>query len=326
VGLVGGGSDLPEFFSVDPDGGSVLGMTINLYVYTSILPLSSVARERIRLTYRQTESVDQPEDLEHPVVRAVLLDRKCDKAINIATMSDVPGGTGLGSSSSFTVGLIAALDAFEGIARSPSAIAKEAVRVERELLGEAGGWQDQYHAAVGGFRRYDFNTDGVAIHPVIDPAIVAFLRGWVVLVSTRSTRESAAHQKELATKVKAEIGRHDSLTVGALRDLANLSRDAYSRFATLEKVEHAPYLLAEVLNEGWRLKKGSGVNSSSAEEILQRGMSNGALAGKLCGAGGGGFVLLLVESSKRAHLRQALAEYVCIDVEPDDSRAQVTKI
>lgn len=325
IGLVGGGSDLPAYLEDVPQGGSVLGLTVDLYVYTSILALSPVAPEQVRLTYRKTESVDAVSEIEHPVVRAVLENRREFRPINIATMSDVPGGTGLGSSSSFTVGLIAALDEFEGVASFPADLATRAIAIEREILGEAGGLQDQYHAAFGGFRRYDFHREGVRVYPPVGEGVLEALKGWMLLVATKHSRASKSHQDELVGRIR-EKNTGKKATVKALEEMALLSRHTYDELCKDCTTSFAPFLIAEALSESWKLKKDSGVELAGCDEIIERGKEAGALAGKLCGAGGGGFVFLLVDPCRRERVVEALADHICLAINPECSGVRVLKV
>lgn len=326
IGLIGGGSDVPEFFRKRPSGGAVLGCTIGLSVFVAVLDLSDVSPERIRFTYRRTESVQAASDLEHPVVRAVLQDRKLDRRINIATMADVPGGTGLGSSSAFTVALLAAIDAWEGYQRTPEELAADAVRVERELLAEAGGWQDQFQSAMGGFRLYDFGADGVAAAPQLSDELLRGFEGWFLLVSTGHPRSSHQQQVQLSSRLLTQTNGAKSGVTGALEKMTLLARETYRQLVLAEPGEPAARLLASALNEGWNLKMETGVVAEGISEALEKAKRAGALSGKLCGAGGGGFLFLVAPPERHSAIGDALTGHTVRTVSLVTRGVSVTRI
>lgn len=164
VSFLGGGTDYPSYFRKSP--GAVLGGTINKFIYIQALPLMPFSEQRYRVTYRTTESVDRLEDIQHPVIRESLRYYGWDSPLNIATMSDVPGGTGLGSSSAFTVGFINLLHKMRGIELTRYELARHAINMEQVILKETVGIQDQIHAAFGGLARYEFDADSFLIQPL----------------------------------------------------------------------------------------------------------------------------------------------------------------
>ena len=167
VSFLGGGTDYPSYFE-NNDGG-VLGGTIDKYVYTQALPLASFSEQKFRLTYRAVESVNDADEITHPVVRECLKLYNIEQPLSFSTMSDIPGSTGLGSSSSFTVGFINLLHAINNKEITRYDLAMQAIHLEKDILGENVGVQDQIHAAIGGLSRYKFGKDTVSINPINIP-------------------------------------------------------------------------------------------------------------------------------------------------------------
>ena len=163
ISFFGGGTDYPMYFHDNP--GAVLGASIDKYIYTIALPMADFAEHRYRITYRIVEGVDRVEDIKHNVIRATLLDMRYDKPLNVAIISDLPGNSGLGSSSSFTVGFIALMEHLSGRSITKFDLFKRAVRTERDLLKENVGIQDQIHAAFGGLNLYHFHKEDFTIRP-----------------------------------------------------------------------------------------------------------------------------------------------------------------
>lgn len=309
IGLAGGGSDLPEFFA--HQSGAVLGLTFAKYVYVAMLPLAPIAHENFRFTYRHTESVLRAEDIEHPVVREVLSGRPDISKLNIATMADLPGGTGLGSSSAFTAALIAAVDAHSGEWRTPRALAMEAIELERRKLGEAGGWQDQAQTAHGGFRLYEFegNSYRASEHlqgPWVDELCECLVLGHVGLPARRSSR----HQIALTQGVRSgEVSGH-------LANAAAIARSSFESLLTSRSSQDALEIVAAMVREGWKEKVAASQGAlSDVDAFVTEGVSRGAKAGKLLGAGGSGFVLFVLEVGAKSQFIQQWPEVAFTDVE-----------
>lgn len=294
VSFLGGGSDYPSFFTQEP--GAVLGAAVNLYVFVALIQQTALVDKQYKLTYRDSEAVDRPEDLRHPVVRAVLEDCSWDgPGLHIATLADVPANTGLGSSSSFTVALLHALALFRGETVTAESLAADAVRIEREVLEEAGGWQDQYHAAYGGVALYEFSRDGVARRAPESPALTEGLNRSMVLVPTGHPRSSHDHAMRTNTAVSSPSGS------AAARDMADLARSTFSSLHATDDPGVAVKALADAMNVAWSIKRTmmGAVMDSDVEDLINFGRARGALAGRLCGAGGSGFVLFLTEPGAR---------------------------
>lgn len=287
ISLFGGGSDFPDYFN-DADA-YVVGSSINLWVYVSLAKLAEEASELLRFTYRVTESVQDASEIQHPVVRTVLEKKSIPKGINIGTMADVPGGSGLGGSSAFTAALIAAVDSFLGKNPSPLEIAEEAINVERYLLGEPGGWQDQFHTSIGGFRSYKFSRDGVSwSKELLRRDQIEFLEQSMLLVHTGISRDSSLG----ARKMKNALAGNNRQGISALSDIAHEYTQTNLVNLTNEKLYD---VTSSFLLESWKVKKEVlGEDNPVVELIIQRGMTLGATSFKLLGAGNGGYVLFMV--------------------------------
>ncbi len=302
ISLFGGGSDYKEYF--ERNGGAVLGGTIDKFIYTVRLPMSPVADTRYRLTYSKVEAINYPEEIQHPVIREVLRDENYDTPFNLAVISDIPGGSGLGSSSAFTVGFLNLIHHLKGLNPTKSDLARAAVRVESELLNERVGVQDQYHAAFGGFNLYEFESDNTAISPIqMTTDFRDGLNASLVLVHTKRYR-SASQLLEEQVRITKE-GRVDN-DLGSIKELAYTAR---SLFQSHEK-EKALKEIGRMLSEAWRIKRSisSSISSAELDEIYQKGMKLGAYGGKLAGAGGGGFFIFLAPPDVIPKMREEFGE------------------
>lgn len=305
ISYVGGGSDFPSHFM--NNFGSVIGATINQYVYVYANPLSEVAPEKIRFTYRKTESVDQIGMIEHPVLREMLLEMDWDSKLNLGTFSELPAGVGLGGSSSFTVGLANLLLNLRGIQPTPEITSEIAIKVEREILAEKGGHQDQLHAAYGGFRHYYLDKSGVKVSNILIPDESSeLISQQQILVWTGKSRNSSEFAE--ATELFAR-----QTTTGELNEISKLSLEVKDKLVGASSPEEHFEILVNGVAKSWELKKAF-TNSTDeiVDEIIQLGILNGARASKLCGAGGSGFVLLLCDQSKIEKLSSALRGFKII--------------
>jgi D-glycero-alpha-D-manno-heptose-7-phosphate kinase len=288
--FLGGGTDYPSHFRSHP--GAVLGGTIDKHVYIQALPLAPIAEQKFRVTYRTTESVDTIDEIRHPVVRETLRLHGWTDPLNIATMSDLPGGTGLGSSSAFTVGFINLLHRMRGKELTRYELARQAIHMEQNILNENVGVQDQIHAAFGGLARYEFSGDTFSIEPLrLTTSRLTLINRSMILVYTGAQRSASAvlESQEARTKSGSNADylreMYEMTTIGASileaegDDLAALGR------------------FAELLDHGWKLKQqlSTAVTTSAIDDLYREGKHLGARGGKLLGAGGGGFVLFMVD-------------------------------
>jgi len=290
ISFVGGGTDYPEFFEYSQSAGCVVGASINQYVYVSCLNQPPFEEVKFRFTYRKTEAVQKISEITHPVLRTVLEQRDWDKPLNLATMASLPGRSGLGSSSAFTVAMVLLMNKLQNRSQNPLEVAMEAIGIERDTLKEAGGYQDQLHSSIGGFRMYQFRPTGITVSEQIGyPEVMSELSNSVVLVATGKGRNSSDFARHAARR----MGNARTLELGEL--LSNLAKETYKQLLTQSDSNLMLSVLASAMNEGWELKKRiSGHNSGEVDDLIKKGMQHGAISGKLCGAGGSGFALFLV--------------------------------
>lgn len=293
VSFAGGGTDLPSFYLLEP--GSVVNTAINKYIYITV---NKRFDDTIRISYSKTEIVDNIEKIEHPVVREALRLLGVTNGIEITSISDVPSkGTGLGSSSSFTVGLLNALHAYKGEYKSAETLAREACKIEREILKEPGGKQDQYIAAYGGLQFIEFHPDeSVFVNPVIcSKSTKKELEKNLIMFFTGVTRDSTTihRQQEKNTIAKIDFLRRMKILSEEVREcLMNNNVDK----------------IGKILHENWILKKqlADGISDPMIDALYEKGIKAGALGGKILGAGGGGFLLFYSHEENHDAIREAL--------------------
>ena len=295
VSFAGGGSDIASFY--EKHGGCVLSTSINKYMYISVHP-SFEARETV-LKYSETETVRDIADIKHKYFKQVLGDLKIE-GVEVVSTADVPAGTGLGSSSSFTVGLLNSLYAYKGVYAGKERLAREACETEIEKLKNPIGKQDQYAAAYGGLNFYEFRRDGsVSVEPVImDKSAKDELEGNLMMFYTGQLHSASAILKEQSGNITAGDKEKNQLKMcGLARDL----RD--------ELIRGNIDAMGEILHENWLLKKtlAGGISNPAIDEAYERAIKAGAVGGKLLGAGGGGFLLFYVRADKQDSVREKIA-------------------
>ncbi len=317
ISFLGGGTDLPSFY--EQEEGAVLSTTINKYMYITV---NDRFDDSYRLSYSKTEIVNSVEEIDHKIFKVVLKkyaslarEKNGKRGLEILSMADIPGGTGLGSSSSFTVSLLHAMKAHCGVFQSASDLAKEASEIEIDILHEPIGKQDQYAAAFGGLQFIRFLPDGqVSCDPVIcSKKEKADLQASMLLLYTGKTRS--------ASKVLSEQKSNTSIKREELRAMAQL---AYKMKQKLE--ESAPISkVGELLHEGWQIKKtlASGIADPQIDQWYQAARDAGAWGGKILGAGGGGFLLVLCDPDKKARIASQLKDLRPIDVEFDSFGSKI---
>jgi D-glycero-alpha-D-manno-heptose-7-phosphate kinase len=306
ISLFGGGTDYPAWYL--RHGGAVVGTTINKYCYISVRHLPPFFEHRHRIVYSVVENVKEIEDIDHPAVRAVLQELNVQDGVEIHHDGDLPARSGLGSSSSFTVGLLNAMRALRGRMTTARHLADEAIRIEQQVIGESVGSQDQIWAAYGGTNVIRFEPGGgYQVTPLIMPpnrrqdlqdSMMLFFTGlsrFATAIAAKKIANFASREKELTA-------------MGALVDEA----------VDIIQSEQRPLAeIGELLDETWALKRSlaDGVSTTEIDQIYEAGRAAGALGGKLLGAGGGGFFLFFVEPGKRQTLRQALRKLIQVPVE-----------
>lgn len=310
ISFAGGGSDLASFYTNGP--GAVLSTAINKYMYISVMDRFGGT---FRVSYSRTELHDRAEHIEHPIVRECLRRLRLGRGLEIVSMADLPAESGMGSSSSFTVGLLHALHAFQGHVVSAEYLASDACRVEIEELHEPIGKQDQYIAAYGGMQFIRFYPDGgVSIDPIICTSATRHeLNRRLLLFYTGRTRSA----REVLTKQNAKNGQNRP-ALEKLCDIATQMRDALTLGRDLNAFGH-------LLDCAWKVKKSleSSISNPKIDEYYERGRRAGALGGKLLGAGGGGFLLFFCEPHLQDRLRAELGselQEVSFMFEPEGSK------
>lgn len=311
VSFFGGGTDYPEYFQ--RARGAVVGMAINKYIYISALRLSSAIDYRYRVSYSRIETVADASELQHPVVRGVLQHFSMTEPLDLSIMADLPARSGLGSSSAFTVGLINLVHALQKRPITKLDLARQAVFVERDLLGDNVGVQDQYHTAFGGLNRFEFTSGRTRIEPVhMTGACQAALTDSLFLVYTGVTRFASSTLEEQMQRTASRSVDQELSHLLALVDQAG---------AVLEG-EDPERLLSEfgtMLHEGWETKKklSSKVSNPAIDALYASAREAGALGGKLCGAGSGGFLLILVPPEKQTTFLERMAHAVVLPIGMD---------
>lgn len=311
VSFFGGGTDYRAYF--EEYGGSVLSAAINKYSFVTLRKLPPFFGYRNKFTYSKIECFNEPDELKHPLVREAMKYLRVDR-IQVNYDADLPARSGLGSSSSFAVGLLNAIHFLRGEELSSMELAREAVYLERVLCGEAGGEQDQVAVAAGGINRIDFAKDNVSISPVM------FREG---------NREKLESRLMLAftgfTHFAGEISRaqQDNIknTLHVLHEMKKLVGEAGKILAEGSDIND----FGRLLNYTWRLKRSLSGNIATdyIDEIYKKAIDAGALGGKLLGAGGGGFMLFFVEPDKHEKVRKSLEGLSFVPFRPG---AEGTKI
>lgn len=300
LSFFGGGTDYREYFVRNK--GAVLGSTINKYIYVSVNELSDFFQYKIRVGYSKAELVKHVDDIVHPSVRECLKFKNITRNLDIHIFADLPARTGLGSSSSFTVGLLNALCAMEGKLIPKQKLAEDAIFVEQQMIKENVGCQDQMHCACGGMNIIEFDPARISVRPVIISIekLQAFNSSLMVFYTG---------QTRFATRILSE----------QIQNTKNGEKDAYlarmyamvfeaERIISDDPTEPMLRKLGELLHEGWQLKKSlsSRITNPLIDAAYENAMKAGAYGGKLAGAGGGGFLFFIVPSERQPAVRDAL--------------------
>jgi D-glycero-alpha-D-manno-heptose-7-phosphate kinase len=296
ISFFGGGSDYPAWYL--ENGGAVISTTIDKYCFISCRPLPKFFDHNHRIVYSIIESVKNINEIQHPSVREVLNWKRIKTGLEIHHDGDLPARSGLGSSSAFTVGLLNALEALEGKIISKKDLAKNAIHIEQNIINENVGSQDQVATSYGGLNKIKFNNDNsfnvekIIIHPQrykeLDDNLLLFFTGTTRFASTIA-EEQIKNIKNTSNQINEMVEMVDH-SISILRN-----NDSIDEFGKL-------------LNKSWVLKKtlSTKISNNLIDNIYETALSNGALGGKLLGAGGGGFILFYVPKKKQKAVRQAL--------------------
>jgi D-glycero-alpha-D-manno-heptose-7-phosphate kinase len=295
ISFAGGGTDLPDFS--DAHGGAIVSTAIDKWIHVIVAPRFE---GDVRVSYSRTEIVPTAKDVEHELVREALRLTGIPRGVDVVTLADVPShGTGLGSSSAVTVGLLNALYAYQGSFRSAKQLAEEASQIEIEELGKPIGRQDQYAAAQGGFNLIEFvKGGGVTTEPIVSPAgtLEALHRSLMLffLGTGRSASDVLGSQRDRI---------RDGSTTEALIAMRDVAYEFRRVLASGDLSE-----IGNLLHRNWELKRSlaDGVSNSEIDELYDRARESGAAGGKLLGAGAGGFLLFFVPVERQDSVRRAL--------------------
>ena len=312
MSFFGGGTDMESFFM--EKGGAVLSTTFDKYCYVNVRHLPRFFDYSTELSYAKIERVTDVNDIQHPAIREAMkmLDMH---EIRLTYEADLPARSGLGTSSSFAVGMINAFYALKGKYADKKKLADAAIYLERELCKEAGGWQDQIAASYGGFNRINFNSDGYEVLPlIINPERKRQLNNNLMMFFTGFTRFSSDVQKANASN-KAD-------KVNQLKEMLALVDEAEK--VLVDKQSDLDEF-GRLLYHTWRIKRKTGntVSTNSIDELYDKGLKAGALGGKLLGAGGGGFLVFYVEPDKQEKVKKAMEDLLYIPFEFEDGGTRV---
>lgn len=312
MSFFGGGTDFEEFYKVH--GGAVLSTTFNKFCYVNVRHLPGYFDYKTHLTYSRAEYVNSIEEIKHPAIREAM--RMLDMHdIRLIYDSDLPAKSGLGTSSSFAVGMLNAFYALKGKYADKKRLAEEAVYLERVLCREAGGIQDQIAAAYGGMNRIEFTKEGFLVKPVIiSPVRKKELNDRLLLFFTGFSRYSAGIQEETKSAIKTK--EKQLLEMLSYVDQAEMILTDKNR--NLDE-------FGELLHKSWMLKQGlsDAVTNQTINHWYEAGLEAGALGGKILGAGGGGFLLFYVPREFHGRIKESLKELLWIPFQFEDSGTRV---
>lgn len=312
MSFFGGGTDFPDYYR--EHGGAVLSTTFDKYCYVSVRHLPRFFDYRNEIIYSKIERVEHTADIQHPAVRNAMemLDMH---ELRLTYDADLPARSGLGTSSSFAVGMLNAFYALKGKYADKKRLADDAIYLERELCRETGGIQDQIAAAYGGLNRIDFDAEGYRVKPiVIAPERKRMLNEELALFFTGFSRFSS----DIQNGTKKAIG--DKLAeLKEMRELVDEAEDI------LTDKQRDLKEFGKLLDHTWRLKRGisGGISTDTIDEMYKKALEAGALGGKLLGAGGGGFLLFYVEKDRRHALMEAMRELLYIPFEFENGGSTV---
>ena len=314
ISFAGGGSDLPSFYHHEQ--GAVLSTSIDKYIYLAVHEF--FYPNQTLLKYSKTELVNNVSDIQHPIFRECLSMLNLS-GLDIASMADVPAGTGLGSSGSFTVSLLNVLHAYKRHYVSAEYLAKTACEIEIGRLGEPIGKQDQYAAAYGGLNFIRFNgDDSVDVEKIImDPDAKKQLENNLIMIYTGQTRSASNILKNQNKEMSSEAKRH---IVNQMVEMAFALKDVLQQ----NKIDE----FGKILHEGWILKQSlsQGISNQDINDLYEKGIKAGALGGKLLGAGGSGFLLFYCPQEKQDTFRQKMSENKELAFKFDNSGSKIIYI
>jgi len=314
VSFVGGGTDLRSYYSQEP--GKVLSVAINKYIYVVVKRQAGIVEKKYRINWSKVEFCDHIDEIEHPIVREALRLLEIDYPLEITTFSDIPAGTGLGSSSAFAVGLLHALFALKGEMVTKYDLASLAAQIEVDILQRPIGKQDHFASSYGNINVFNFMPDEqVIVEPVFYSSDAWHdLQDRLTLFYTKVKRDAAE-----VLSLQSQQTDNKRPTLRAMADLVEPMKEVLSQGENLNK-------FGELLHQNWVLKRTitTEISNSFIDEMYNRALQAGALGGKLLGAGGGGFLLLFADPSKLHDIKEELSEYTSINIGFDQGGTRIT--
>ena len=311
ISFFGGGTDFQPFF--EEHGGCVISTTFDKYVYVTVRHLQRFFNYKNQITYGKIEQTNSVEEIQHPSVREAMkfLDMH---DLRVVYEADIPARSGIGSSSSFAVGMLHAFYALKGKYVSKQKLAQDAIYLERTLCKESGGWQDQIACAFGGLNRIDFNKDGFSIKPVlISKERKTLLNSHLMLFFTGFTRNSFDIAQEQISNMKDKIAN--------LKELKKIAEKGEK--ILVSKGDICDF--GRLLNYNWELKRGlsNKISTDYIDDLYDKALKNGAVGGKILGAGGGGFLLLFVPPERQAALLKEFKDLIYVPFQFENNGAEV---
>jgi D-glycero-alpha-D-manno-heptose-7-phosphate kinase len=314
VSFFGGGTDYPSYF--ERNGGVVLSTSIDKFIYVTVTRLGTLFDHKFRVAYSKTELVKTAAEIQHPSVKACLSHLGMKDGLEISVTTDLPARTGLGSSSSFTVGLLNGLHSLQGRLVEKSALAAEAIHVEQNIIGERVGNQDQVAAAIGGLNFVTFHRDRTFLaEPLpVSSARKQSLFDHIFLVYTGISRFAEDVLQEQCANIDNRLAELEKI-----KELTHQAR-------TLLCNDQIPLKdFGALLHETWMLKKrlSSRISNSVVERIYNTSREAGAIGGKLLGAGAGGFLLVFAQPENHAAIKSALSDFQTVEIQPDTAGSTI---
>ncbi|MBR1420335.1 MAG: kinase [Selenomonadaceae bacterium] len=315
ISFFGGGTDFPDYYQRAENGGAVLSTTIDKYVYITCRKLMPYWSYKHQFQYGSArEEVNEIDEIRHPSIRETMRFFNLNYGLDMHYNTDIPARSGMGSSSAFTVGLLNALYGLNGRMANKRKLAVDAIHIERDMIGEVVGVQDQIAASFGGLNHVTFGKNGFFVHPVtITKERKKELESHLVLIFSGFQR--------FATDIEKEKVSNFAKKENSLRQMSEMVNDALEILTSDEDILN----FGRLLNKAWELKKSLSdkVSTSSLDKLYERGLENGAVGGKILGAGGGGFMLFFCAPEKRAGLLESLKDYLNIPFNFEENGSQV---
>lgn len=314
VSFVGGGTDLPSFYKQDE--GRVVSCAINRYLYVVVKRQIGIVEHKYRINWSKVEFANEVDEIEHPIVREALRLLNIDFPIEITTFAEVPSNTGLGSSSTFAVGLLHALHALTRNYVTKNQLAKQASQIEIDIIGRKIGRQDHYAASYGSLNVFRFTSDdNVIVEPVFaSPKTIDQIENSTALFYTNQKRDAS------------EILKAQDRSNGENRDTLIKMRDLCAPLRKIFTNNYTPELFGQIMHQNWEYKKSltSDISNPAIDAFYKKGLDAGALGGKLLGAGGGGFIMLVMPSEKRNDVITAMEPLYHMPMKMDFGGTRIT--